>query len=83
LHSCHHAFIFVLMYCFRFISASRKRSLLSKSELDSNSKPNLRRSLSKIIAFYFSKISWVSKSDLNLMSIQNRILKRSSKKPYF
>jgi hypothetical protein len=53
LHSCRHAFIFVMMYCFRFRSASRKHPLSFESILDSNSNPNLHRSLSKIIAFHF------------------------------
>jgi hypothetical protein len=83
LHSCHHAFIFVLMYWFTFISASRKRPLSFESILDSISKPKLCRSLSKIIAFHFWKISLVSKSDLNLILIRNRILNRSSEKPNF
>jgi hypothetical protein len=78
-HSCHHSFIFVMMYCFRFRSVSRKRLLLFESILDSISKPTLRRGFSKIIAFHFWKISLVSKSNLNLISIRKCILKRNSK----
>jgi hypothetical protein len=123
LHSCRHTFIFLMMYCFKIYGASRKHSLSFESILDSISKPQLHRSLFKIIAFYFWKIipcpinpspfkirpnihskssfefnevNWiqihwtkfyfeieipalVSKSDLNLILIQYRILKRNSK----
>jgi hypothetical protein len=70
----------VLLYIY---SASRKRLLSFESVLDLFSKPKLRRSLSKITAFHFWKISLISKSDLNLISIRNRILNRSYEKPYF
>jgi hypothetical protein len=36
-----------------------------------------------IVLSIFGKISLVSKSDLNLISIRNRILNRSSEKTYF
>jgi hypothetical protein len=58
---------------------SRKRPLSFESVLDSNLKPNLRQSLSKIIAFHFWKIYLVSKSNLNLILIRKRILKINSK----
>jgi hypothetical protein len=70
----------VLLYIY---NASKKRPLSFESILDLFSKPKLCRSLSKIIIFHFWKISLVSKSDLNLISIRNRILNRSYKKPYF
>jgi hypothetical protein len=55
LHSCHHTFIVVLLYCFRFRSASRQCPLSFKSILDSISKPKFHRRLFKIIAFHFWK----------------------------
>jgi hypothetical protein len=48
---------------------SRKHPLSFESVLDSISKPNLRRRLSKITAFNFWKVSLISKSNLNLISI--------------
>jgi hypothetical protein len=67
---------FVLMYCSRFRIASRKRPLSFELVLDSISKPKVSRGHSKIIALQFWKIDLVSKSDLNLILIQNHILKR-------
>jgi hypothetical protein len=59
------------MYCFRFTGVSRKRSLSSKSELDSSSKPKLYRILSKSLLSIFEKILDVI-FDLNLKPwIQN------------
>jgi hypothetical protein len=50
----------VLLYIY---NVSRKRPLSFESVLDSNSKQKLCRSLSKIIAFHFLKISLVSNFD--------------------
>jgi hypothetical protein len=60
LHSCRYSFIFVLMYCFRFRSMSRKRLFLFESVVGSvRTKTPLKPF--EIIVFDLWKTSLVSK----------------------